>query len=111
MKVVATGSLTAQFGQQGKMEMLEISVSEHSEYILRSKLLAQPESPEQKPSPSALKAGGKKAQNQRLRQMQAPDQPSLSIPKQAVNEWGVHPSVLVLLEVCCADLPLHSAFH
>ena len=104
VKVVATGSLTAQFGQQGKMEMLEISVSEHNEYVLRSKLLTQPESPEQKPSPSALKASGKKAQNQRMRQIQAPEQPSPSIPKQAVNEWGVHPSVLVLLEVCRTDL-------
>lgn len=80
------------------MEMLQHDVTEHNEYIPRSKLGFQNNSPEQKPSPNVVKAGGKKANQQRLvRQMQMPDQNQDTIPK--LHEYGVTQAVAMHLEV------------
>lgn len=73
-----------------KIEMLDIVVSHHTEYIPRSQLQAL-ELSEQKQSPKATKNTGK-------RQKQ-PQQPPFSLPESMVTPNGVPTAVMSFLEV------------
>lgn len=74
-----------------KIEMLDIIVTNHTEFIPRSQLLAL-EAAEQKQSPKVTKNAAKRAQKQ------AP-QPSLSLPESMVTANGVPTPVMGFLEV------------
>ena len=97
-QLVTKGSLKAHFDQQGKIDILDLQVSEHIEYLPRSKLQAASESPEQKPSPSLTKnANRRNAQNSK-RQM-PPETPSIPLPPSKINEWATTDQVRYFLEV------------
>lgn len=81
---------------------MECLVTEHTEYVPRSKIHAAPDSPEQKPSPNASKSAGKRAAQQRLnKHIQSTHEHLLPTapPKSPINRWGVTNAVLNVLEV------------
>ena len=92
-QVMMNGTLKAQFGANGKLEVLEHNVTEHHEYISRAKLLEQPLSPEQKLSPNLTK--GKKNQAR----SKPPNEPTYTIPKSAVGEYGLTDETQLFFEV------------
>ena len=99
---MTTGNLRAQFNQSGKIEIMECSVFEHTEYVPRSKIQAAPDSPEQKPSPNMSKNAGKRGAQQRLNKQLQLSQDPLALtcpPRSPINRWGVTNAVLNLLEV------------
>jgi hypothetical protein len=73
-----------------KIEMLDIGVTNHTEYLPRSQLHAL-ELSEQKQSPKVTKNAGK-------RQKQ-PQQPPFSLPESMVTPNGVPTAVMGFLEV------------
>lgn len=87
------GSLRAYFDTSNKIEMLDVVVMEHNEYIPRNMLQAA-ESPDQKQSPKVVKGTGKRAQ-QKLQQ----NPPSISVPESMVTADGVPTAVMGFLEV------------
>lgn len=80
-----------------KIEMLDIVIMNHTEYLPRSKVL---EAADQKQSPKVSKNTGKRAQ-----QKQAP-QPSLTLPESMVTANGVPTAVMSFLEVCVPLTPM-----
>ena len=97
---MTTGNLKAHLNQQGKIDMLELGVSEHTEYVQRSKIILAPESPQQKHSPNLTKGNNKKAAaQQKLNRQQTSDQSRLSIPKAPLTGICVPAAVAQVLEV------------
>lgn len=74
---------------QNKIEMLDINVTSHNEFIPRS-LLQSLEASEQKQSPKTTKNAAKRAQKQ---------PPSISLPESMVTSNGVPTPVMGFLEV------------
>ena len=105
-QLVTTGSLKAQFDQHGKIDLLDLQTEQHAEYVPRNKIQPIPESPDQKPSPNAIKHLGKRGSQQRNnRQLQVPqDQTPLtpSPPPSIINDYGITQPVSVFLEVFCS---------
>ncbi|EAU38009.1 hypothetical protein ATEG_01252 [Aspergillus terreus NIH2624] len=89
-QLVSHGALRAHFDMHNKIEMLDIVIMNHTEYLPRSKVL---EAADQKQSPKVSKNTGKRAQ-----QKQAP-QPSLTLPESMVTANGVPTAVMSFLEV------------
>lgn len=83
------GQLRAHFDVANKIEMLDITVTNHNEFIPRS-MLQSLELSEQKQSPKVSKNSAKRAQKQ-------PTQPTL--PESMVTSNGVPTSVMGFLEV------------
>lgn len=94
-QLVTSGSLRAQFDQNGKIDVLDLVTNEHNEYIPRAQLLAPVESPEPKPSPKTSKTVGK----QRSQKQQPPQPPQIQLPVSIVNSYGVTEGVMRFLEV------------
>ncbi|KKK26003.1 hypothetical protein AOCH_000459, partial [Aspergillus ochraceoroseus] len=91
-QLFATGTLRAHFDFQNKIEMLDIVIMNHNEYLPRSQLQALEVLPDQKQSPKVSKNMGKRAQ-----QKQA--QPSFTLPESMVTANGVPTPVMSFLEV------------
>jgi hypothetical protein len=91
-QLFTNGTLIAHFDHNNKIEMLDIVVMNHTEYLPRSQL--QPlELSEQKQSPKVSKNLGKRAQ-QKQAQQAAP-----SLPESMVTANGVPTAVMSFLEV------------
>ncbi|KAJ5290852.1 hypothetical protein N7478_000103 [Penicillium angulare] len=88
-QVFTHGNLRAHFDLNNKIEMLNITVTSHNEYIPRQ-LLQSLEAQEQKQSPKVAKNAAKRAQKQ---------SPSLSLPESMVNANGIPTAVTQFLEV------------
>lgn len=97
-QLVTKGSLKAHFDQQGKIDVLDLQVSEHAEYLPRSKLQTASESPEQKPSPNMTKNANRRAAQNSKRPM-PPETPSNPLPPSKINTWGTTDQVMSFLEV------------
>lgn len=97
---MSVGPLRAQFDSEQKLDILDITTSEHNEYVPRQALLhTAAESPDIKQSPNQSKAAGKRAQ-QRQKQQQMQDQPpQIPVPESAVTNYGVTAAVQHFLEV------------
>lgn len=91
-QLVSTGTLVAQYGPTGKIELLDIGTGGHTEYIPRHQLQPPP-SPEQKQSPRMSKPMTKR---QKLSAT-----PSVAIPDSMVTDDGVPVAVMSFLEVGC----------
>ncbi|KAL2872779.1 LIM domain-binding protein [Aspergillus lucknowensis] len=91
-QLFATGTLRAHFDFQNKIEMLDIVVMNHTEYLPRSQLQAL-EMAEQKQSPKVSKNMGKRAQQKQ------PQQPAFTLPESMVTSNGVPTPVMSFLEV------------
>ena len=99
-KVIATGTLRAQFDQNSKIELLEFVTSDHKEFLQRSQiksLLSPLSSPDQKSSPKQTKTMGKQKAQQR-----PPPPPPVQLPESQINNNGVTDEVSKFLEVCSA---------
>jgi hypothetical protein len=93
-QLVTLGNLRAQFDSNGKMDMLDLVINGHSEYIPRNILRQAPESPDQK-SPKVNKNLGKRAQQRQ----QPPPPPSITLPVSPTNDYGITNQLLQFLEV------------
>ncbi|KAL3496046.1 LIM-domain binding protein-domain-containing protein [Aspergillus germanicus] len=91
-QLFTTGTLRAHFDFQNKIEMLDIVVMNHTEYLPRSQLQAL-ELAEQKQSPKVTKNMGKRAQQKQAQQ------PAFTLPESMVTSNGVPTSVMSFLEV------------
>ncbi|KAL2820440.1 LIM-domain binding protein-domain-containing protein [Aspergillus granulosus] len=91
-QLFTTGTLRAHFDFQNKIEMLDIVVMNHTEYLPRSQLQAL-ELSEQKQSPKVPKNMGKRAQQKQ------PQQPAFTLPESMVTSNGVPTPVMSFLEV------------
>ncbi|KAL4803546.1 LIM-domain binding protein-domain-containing protein [Aspergillus unguis] len=89
-QLFTTGTLKAHFDIQNKIEMLDLVVMNHTEYLPRSQLQAL--ELDQKQSPKLTK-NGKRAQQKQ------PQQPAITLPESMVTANGVTPAVLEFLEV------------
>lgn len=103
-QLVIHGHLRAQFDQTGRIDLLDLVTNEHSEYVPRQGLLqAAAESPDNKQSPNASKAAGKRGSQQRQKQQTQPiqDQNPLvaPVPGSMVNDSGTTKPVWQFLEV------------
>ena len=98
---MTTGSLRAQFDQHGKIDILDLQIEKHTEYVPRNKIQSPLESPEQKPSPSLTKNAGKRGIQQRNnKQLPVPDQPPpVMAPRTIINDYGITQPVSAFLEV------------
>lgn len=83
--------MRAHFDAQNKIEMLDIVVMNHTEYLPRGQLQAL-ELADQKQSPKLTKGAGKRQQKQ-------PPQPSFTLPESMVTANGVPTAVMSFLEV------------
>ena len=93
-QLFSKGTLSAHFDPSNKIEMLDIVISEHNEYIPRN-ILQTAESPDPKQSPKLVKGTGKRAQQQKLQQNQL----QASIPESMVTANGFPTAVMGFLEV------------
>ncbi|KAL3462894.1 LIM-domain binding protein-domain-containing protein [Aspergillus heterothallicus] len=91
-QLFTTGTLRAHFDIQNRIEMLDIVVMNHTEYLPRSQLQAL-ELSEQKQSPKVSKNVGKRAQQKQ------PQQPAFTLPESMVTSNGVPTQVMSFLEV------------
>jgi hypothetical protein len=105
-QLVTLGNLRAQFDSNGKMDMLDLVITEHNEYIPRAILRQAPESPDQK-SPKVNKNLGKRAQQ---RQPPPPAAPSITLPTSPTNDYGITNQLLQFLEVR-SSLPPPARLH
>lgn len=100
---MVNGSLKAQFDGQNKLDVLDLTTYNHSEYVPRSGLLqATAASSDMKQSPSTSKTQGKRGSQQRQKQqIQAPqDQsPKVAVPESLINDLGTTKAVCQFLEV------------
>lgn len=100
---MVNGSLKAQFDAHNKLDVLDLTTFNHSEYVPRSGLLqATAASSDIKQSPSTSKAQGKRGSQQRQKQqIQAPlDQsPKVAVPESLVGDLGTTKAVCQFLEV------------
>ncbi|PGH12829.1 hypothetical protein AJ79_04053 [Helicocarpus griseus UAMH5409] len=92
-QLVTHGTLRAQYDIGGKLDLLELTTRNHTEYIPRNLLQPSAESPDQKQSPKVGKGPAKRAQQKQ------PSVPSLAAPDPIVNEHGVPFAVMKFLEV------------
>lgn len=83
------GTLRAQFDANNKIEMLDLVINSHNEYIPRSQL--QPAEVDQKQSPKVSKNMNKRAQQKQ--------QPAVVVPESMVTNNGVPTAVMSFLEV------------
>ncbi|KAL4938942.1 LIM-domain binding protein-domain-containing protein [Aspergillus oleicola] len=90
-QLFSTGTLKAHFDFQNKIEMLDIVIMSHQEYLPRTQLQAL--ELDQKQSPKVTKATGKRAQQKQ------PQQPAFSLPESMVTSNGVPTPVMSFLEV------------
>ncbi|KAL5335275.1 LIM-domain binding protein-domain-containing protein [Aspergillus crustosus] len=90
-QLFSTGTLRAHFDFQNKIEMLDIVVMNHTEYLPRSQVLAL--EVDQKQSPKVTKNMGKRAQQKQ------PPQPAITLPESMVTSNGVPTAVMSFLEV------------
>ncbi len=102
------GNLRCQFDQNWKIDLLELTTVEHSEYVPRQQLLrSAAESPDIKLSPNTSKASGKRAQQQRQKQQHAQDQPAPKpVPSSMVTEYGMTEGAQTYLEVSSLEILL-----
>lgn len=102
-QIVMNGSIRAQFDMSLTLDLLEWITTDHREYVPLEQLRnSAVQSPEIKYSPSMSKSSGRKAQQQRQKELQAAkDQQSMQapIPNSIISEWGLTPAVMELLEV------------
>lgn len=91
-QLFTNGTLRAHFDASNKIEMLDIGILDHNEFIPRRSLVAL-EQQDQKQSPKMTKNTAKRAQPK-----QAP-QPSVTLPESMVTANGVPPTVMSFLEV------------
>jgi hypothetical protein len=84
--------MKALFDGNNKIEILDLVVTGHNEYIPRNQLQAL-ENVDQKQSPRAPKNLNKRTQQKQ------PIQPNIVLPESMVNSWGVPISVMGFLEV------------
>ena len=100
---MVNGSLKAHFDGQNKLDVLDLTAINHSEFVPRSGLLqATAASSDIKQSPNTSKAQGKRGSQQRQKQQaQAPpDQsPKVAVPESLVNDLGTTKAVFQFLEV------------
>ena len=103
-QLVATGTLRAQFDTSSKIDLLEMTTTEHVEYLPRSQLVqAAAEASDIKQSPNASKSQGKRGSQQR--QQKQPSQtsqdqiPQVPIPESIVTEYGTTKEIFQFLEV------------
>lgn len=80
------------FDVNNKIEILDLVVTGHDEYIPRSQLQVL-ENVDQKQSPRASKNLNKRTQ------LKQPMQPNIVLPESMVNSWGVPVTVMGFLEV------------
>ena len=97
-QLVTSGSLRAQFDQNGKIDVLDLVTTEHNEYIPRTQLQVSIDFPDPKQSPKASKTVGKQRSQQR--QQPLPQQHQIPLPVSIVNSYGVTDAVMRFLEVC-----------
>jgi hypothetical protein len=93
-QVVMSGSLRVHFDFENKMELLEHNVSDHQEYVARSKLFDQPQSPEQTKLSPNLTKNKKKQQRAEI-----PAEPSFTVPKSIVGDNGIPAKMQMFFEV------------
>ncbi|WEW57205.1 hypothetical protein PRK78_002667 [Emydomyces testavorans] len=91
-QLVSRGAIKVYFNAHGQIDVLDIGINGHTEYVPRN-LLQLPGSPDQKQSP---KVG--KALNKRLQQKPMVP-PSISLPASMVTDDGVPVAVMRFLEV------------
>jgi LIM-domain binding protein len=84
--------MKALFDANNKIEILDLVVTSHNEYIPRNQLQAL-ENVDQKQSPRASKNLNKRTQQKQ------PMQPNIVLPESMVNSWGVPMTVMRFLEV------------
>lgn len=98
-QVVSVGRLQVIFDAQGKIKLFDYKAEENQEFINRSVLVPDSESPDQKAGTSSPKMS-KKQQAQRAKSTLLAT-PSLlpAIERRPVGEWGIPPQVCQLLEV------------
>ncbi|KAJ5720464.1 Transcriptional activator ptaB [Penicillium malachiteum] len=89
-QVFTHGTLRASFDMNNKIELLNISVQSHNEYIPRSVLQQSLDTMEQKQSPKLAKSAAKRAQKQTQ---------SIVLPESMVTSNGVPGAVIQFLEV------------
>ncbi|ODM16062.1 hypothetical protein SI65_08496 [Aspergillus cristatus] len=92
-QLFTNGRLRAYFDANHKIEMLDIVVMNHTEYLPRPQLQALEQAEQQKQSPRVSKNTGKRGQ-----QRQA-NTPSFTLPESMVTDHGVPIAVLSFLEV------------
>ncbi|KAL9067619.1 MAG: hypothetical protein Q9161_006808, partial [Pseudevernia consocians] len=99
-QLVSQGNLRCQFDQNWRIDLLELTTVEHSEYVPRQELLrSAAESPDIKQSPNISKSSGKRAQQQRQKQQHAQDQPAPKpVPSSMVLEYGMTKGAQTYLE-------------
>lgn len=85
--------MTAHFDMNNKIEMLDIVVMAHTEYLPRSQLQALELADQQKQSPKVSKNMGKRAQAKQAQQ------PAFTLPESMVTPNGVPTAVMSFLEV------------
>ena len=106
-QLVSTDQLTAQFDQNGKMDVLHLATSEHKEYVPRMTLVqTAEESPSIKQSPNASKSSKKNQKQQQKQQQQEPQRPQVPVPESAFHEYGTTKVVWHFLEVNFHQLTL-----
>ena len=112
-QLVSHGSLRCQFDLNWKIDLLELTTIEHSEYVPRQQLIrSAAESPDIKQSPNTSKASGKRAQQQRQKQQQAQDQPAPKlVPSSMVTEYGLTSGAQQYLEVSDPQSSYHRALN
>ncbi|KAL4968494.1 LIM domain-binding protein [Aspergillus stella-maris] len=90
-QLFSSGTLKAHFDFQNRIEMLDIVIMSHQEFLPRSQLQAL--ELDQKQSPKVTKATGKRAQQKQ------PQQPAFTLPESMVTSNGVPTPVMSFLEV------------
>ena len=101
-QIIHNGTLSAQFDNLGKIDILEMHPQEHQELVPRAQLLQSAQSsPDVKNSPNASKSANKKGAQQRQKQLQVRDQlPHAPVPDSMVNtDVGTTKGVQQFLEV------------
>ena len=112
-QLLATGYLHAEFNREDLFELLEIVITEHTEYVPRQSLEnTRIESPELKQSPTMSKPQSKRAQQQQKQQAAASKNhvPQAPIPKSAVNENGTTDAVWQFIEIVAALATMTDVF-
>lgn len=99
-QVASSGRLSAQFNAQGQIDILDLTTSEHNEYVPRTKLIQSAQgSPEMKQSPNTSKNAKRAAQQRQKQQLQIPQEPQTPVPESLVGEMGTTAAVARMLEV------------
>lgn len=92
-QLFTNGTLVAHFDVNNKIEILDIVVINHTEYLPRNQLQALEQSEQLKQSPKVSKNMGKRGQQKQ------PNAPSFTLPESMVTSNGVPIAVMSFLEV------------